>query len=121
MSTGVFWEGINIKGSDLSSVIVTRLPFPVPDPIINYKTQQAKDGFSEIILPEMITKLRQGAGRLIRSELDKGLLTILDQRLAETATSDYKEKVLDALPIRNKLTSIEDVRTFFEDQVIPGY
>ncbi|OHX44643.1 hypothetical protein BBV17_25645 [Cytobacillus oceanisediminis] len=121
LSTGVFWEGINIKGSDLSSVIVTRLPFPVPDPIINYKTQQAKDGFSEIILPEMITKLRQGAGRLIRSELDKGLLTILDQRLAETATSDYKEKVLDALPIRNKLTSIEDVRTFFEDQVIPGY
>ncbi|WP_209124477.1 ATP-dependent DNA helicase [Alkalihalobacillus sp. BA299] len=121
LSTGVFWEGINIKGLDLSSVIVTRLPFPVPDPIINYKTQQSKDGFNEVILPEMITKLRQGAGRLIRSEFDKGLLTILDQRVSDAATNDYKHRVLDALPIKNKLTNLQDVKAFFNQEIIPYY
>lgn len=86
LSTGVFWEGVNIEGSDLSQLIIFRLPFPVPaDPVYEYKTSMAKNPLKEVFVPDMLLRLRQGTGRLIRSETDLGVLSILDSRLSIAA------------------------------------
>lgn len=101
LSTGVFWEGINIEGSDLSQVIVFRLPFPVPaDPVYEYKASKAHNPLKEVFVPDMLLRLRQGTGRLIRSETDLGVLSILDSRLSAAARKDYRGKVLEALPFK---------------------
>ncbi|MNE65163.1 hypothetical protein D3C80_1606210 [compost metagenome] len=101
LSTGVFWEGINIEGSDLSQVIVFRLPFPVPaDPVYEYKASKAHNPLKEVFVPDMLLRLRQGTGRLIRSETDLGVLSILDSRLSAAARKDYRSKVLEALPFK---------------------
>lgn len=94
LSTGILWEGIDIPGPELSSVIITRLPFRVPDPIINYKTKNSTDPINDILVHEMIKHLRQGAGSLIRTENDKGLLSILDSRLSEKYKKGYREVFL---------------------------
>lgn len=101
LSTGVFWEGVNIEGSDLSQVIIFRLPFPVPsDPIYEYKAALAENPLKEIFVPDMLLRLRQGTGRLIRSETDLGVLSILDSRLCAAANKDYRDKVLETLPFK---------------------
>ena len=81
-----FWMGIDIRGDALRHVIITRLPFSVPDdPVVQARMarikEQGGDPFRDYSLPEAILKFRQGAGRLIRSTTDTGLLTILDPRL----------------------------------------
>lgn len=86
-ATGTFFEEIDVKGESLSSVIITRLPFPVVDSIIEEKASEYQDGFKKVYLPEMLLKLKQGAGRLIRSGEDKGIVSILDSRFL-----DYDEK-----------------------------
>ena len=78
--------GIDIRGDALQHVIITRLPFSVPDdPVVQARMarikEQGGDPFRDYSLPEAILKFRQGAGRLIRSTTDTGLLTILDPRL----------------------------------------
>ena len=60
LGTGSYWEGINIEGVSLSHVIIFKLPFPVREPIIDYKYQQSKDGLMEVSVPEMVIKLKQG-------------------------------------------------------------
>lgn len=108
LSTGVFWEGVNIEGSDLSQLIIFRLPFPVPsDPVYEYKASLAENPLKEVFVPDMLLRLRQGTGRLIRSETDLGVLSILDSRLSAAARKDYRDKVLEALPFK-KIT--EDFR-----------
>lgn len=77
LGTGVFWEGIDLKKEYLTSLIIVQLPFPVPDPIIENKIERIGDS-DKVVLPEMLIKLKQGVGRLIRSQSDIGLLTILD-------------------------------------------
>lgn len=121
LSTGILWEGIDIPGPELSSVIITRLPFPVPDPIINYKTKNSTDPINEILVPEMIKHLRQGAGRLIRTENDKGLLSILDSRLSEKYKKGYRESVLEMLPIKKQLNSLQDVKRYVNEQLKPSF
>ncbi|ETT43844.1 ATP-dependent DNA helicase [Paenibacillus sp. FSL H7-689] len=104
LGTGVFWEGVNIEGSDLSQVIIFRLPFPVPsDPVYEYKASVTENSFMEVFVPDMLLRLRQGTGRLIRSETDLGILSILDSRLSVAAKKSYREQVLDTLPFK-KLT-----------------
>jgi ATP-dependent DNA helicase DinG len=104
LSTGVFWEGVNIEGSDLSQLIIFRLPFPVPsDPVYEYKASLAKYPLNDVFVPDMLLRLRQGTGRLIRSETDLGVLSILDSRLSAAAKKDYRDKVLGSLPF-NKVT-----------------
>lgn len=101
LSTGVFWEGVNIAGSDLSQLIVVRLPFPVPaDPVYEYKASLAENPLKDVFVPDMLLRLRQGTGRLIRSETDLGVLSILDSRLSAGAHKDYRDKVLGALPFK---------------------
>lgn len=77
-----FWEGVDIQGSKLRLVIIPKLPFPVPDdPIIRALTARAgSNSFMEVSVPIMLEAMRQGAGRLIRSQTDMGIVAILDSR-----------------------------------------
>ena len=81
-----FWGGVDVPGEALSNVIITRLPFAVPDhPLIEAKLElieeRGGDPFTEYSLPEAILKLRQGIGRLIRTKSDRGIIVILDNRI----------------------------------------
>ena len=116
-STGIFWEGIDIKGESLSSLIIARLPFPVVDPIMEYKKDlYGADGFNKVYIPEMLIKLKQGIGRLIRSETDKGIVSILDSRL--NTNKNYQDLVKETIPIKNFVYNIKDVEKFVKDNKI---
>jgi ATP-dependent DNA helicase DinG len=117
LSTGTFWEGIDIPGSSLSSLVIFRLPFPVPDPILEYKTSISEDGFNDIYLPEMLIKLRQGLGRLIRKESDKGIATLLDSRLSTKSNKTYRKTVLQSLPFQHITEDYDEVNTFIKEKL----
>jgi len=98
--TDSFWMGVDVPGDALSNVIITRLPFAVPDhPLTEAKLEliQARggDAFTEYSLPEAILKFRQGVGRLIRTKSDSGIVVILDNRIV---TKTYGRAFLKALP-----------------------
>jgi ATP-dependent DNA helicase DinG len=98
--TDSFWAGVDVPGEALSNVIITRLPFAVPDhPLIEAKLElieaRGGDAFSEYSLPEAILKFRQGVGRLIRTKSDRGIVVVLDNRIA---TKPYGRAFLNALP-----------------------
>jgi len=112
LSTGTFWEGIDIPGPSLSNLIIFKLPFPVPDPILEYKGSISEDGFLEVYLPEMLIKLRQGLGRLIRKETDKGIATILDSRISENQNRPYRDSVLTSLPFSTVTEDFQEVSDF---------
>lgn len=117
LGTGSFWEGINIEGIALSHVIVFKLPFPIKEPIIDYKCEQCSDGLMEVLVPEMIIKLKQGIGRLIRSEEDKGIVSIIDSRVGEKSKAPYRDLIWDSLPIKNKTNDINTIRRFYSSVV----
>ncbi|MCI9063968.1 MAG: ATP-dependent DNA helicase [Clostridia bacterium] len=106
LSTGSFWEGIDIKGKSLSNVIIVRLPFPIPDPIIEYKCSIVDDN-EKVLVPEMKIKLKQGIGRLIRGKDDTGIISILDSRIER-----HLNKVLECIPTSNITYNIDDVKKF---------
>ena len=112
-STGIFWEGIDIKGKSLSNLIIARLPFPIVDPIMEYKKSLNKNGFAKVYIPEMLIKLKQGVGRLIRSETDKGIVCILDSRMDK-----YEKRIKETLPIKKIVYSIEDLKSFIKKNKI---
>ncbi|WP_340007575.1 ATP-dependent DNA helicase [Paenibacillus sp. FSL K6-0276] len=119
LSTGVFWEGVNIEGSDLSQLIIFRLPFPVPaDPVYEYKASLAKDPLKDVFVPDMLLRLRQGTGRLIRSETDLGVLSILDSRLSAAAKKDYRDKVLGSLPFKKVTEDFRVLEKFVKEKEI---
>src|SRR5437773_1831915 len=98
--TDSFWGGVDVPGEALSNVIITRLPFAVPDhPLIEAKLElieeRGGDPFTEYSLPEAILKFRQGIGRLIRTKSDRGIIVILDNRIV---TRPYGRAFMQALP-----------------------
>jgi ATP-dependent DNA helicase DinG len=98
--TDSFWQGVDVPGEALSNVILTRLPFAVPDhPLTQAKCEriiaEGGDAFRQFSLPEAILKFRQGVGRLIRTQQDKGIVVILDNRVL---TKPYGKAFLAVLP-----------------------
>lgn len=98
--TDSFWMGVDVPGDALRNVIITRLPFAVPDhPLIESKLEMIEarggDAFTEYSLPEAILKLRQGVGRLIRTKSDHGIVVLLDNRIV---TKPYGRAFMGALP-----------------------
>ncbi len=112
LATGTFWEGVDIKGESLEQVIIAKLPFPVVDPIIQERASHYADGFREVYLKEMLIKLKQGAGRLMRCGEDKGIVSILDSRAEE-----YAVDILSSLPFSNVTGSQEDVKEFVKQKL----
>ena len=98
--TSSFWEGVDVRGESLSNVIITRLPFEVPThPVMEARVKQIKEQggneFFEFSLPEAVLRLKQGFGRLIRTQTDEGIVVILDPRIR---TANYGKQFLDSLP-----------------------
>lgn len=108
------WEGISVEGTALSNLIIFRLPFPVPEPIIDYKIKAADNGLMEVLVPEMIIKLKQGIGRLIRSDKDFGIVSIIDSRVGENSNALYKSVIWESLPIKNRTSDINEVAEFYK-------
>lgn len=116
-ATGSMWEGINIQGDTLSHLIIVKLPFPIPDPISEYEKTVYEDFNKyrkEVLIPKMLMKLRQGAGRLIRSETDTGVISILDIRANNKGS--YYEAVINALPNCKVTNNIEGITKFISDK-----
>jgi DNA polymerase-3 subunit epsilon/ATP-dependent DNA helicase DinG len=103
-----FWEGIDVVGEALSVLVITRLPFSVPsDPIVAARSELFDDPFSEYSLPQAILKFRQGFGRLIRSQSDRGVFVILDRRVY---SKTYGAQVMKSLPTCTvKLTNTNEL------------
>jgi len=122
LASGALWEGIDIPGDALSMLIIVKLPFAVPDPIGDFEREQCGDmeAFkNRVIIPDMLVKLKQGDGRLIRCETDTGVCAILDSRVNERGA--YRSKVLSALPECNVTSDIKAVRDFYLDKKPTAY
>jgi len=96
LGTRSFWEGVDIPGEALSVLVIVKLPFDVPsDPIIAARSETFEDAFNEYQLPEAILRFRQGFGRLIRTQSDRGIVAILDRRII---TKRYGRSFIESLP-----------------------
>ena len=116
-ATRSFWEGVDVPGEALSLVIIDKLPFaPFRDPVIEHRQARIREAggnpFYEYMLPEAILALKQGVGRLIRRETDRGVMAILDSRIN---TKRYGAQVLASLPRARRTVRFEDVARFFEE------
>ncbi len=112
--TDSFWQGVDIPGDALICVIITRLPFGVPDhPVVEAKIEKivadGKDAFSEYTLPRAILKFRQGCGRLMRSQSDWGVIAVLDSRIHSRYYGKY---FLNSVPPTTVTGDLEAVKQF---------
>jgi len=121
-AAGSCWEGIDFPGDMVSLLIIAKLPFPIPDPVSDYKRQQypnLRDYINAEVIPEMQKKLRQGFGRAIRTEQDSCVVAILDERAG--IGGKYHDAALAALPSCPITEKIEDVQQFIREQKRPDY
>ena len=110
-----FWEGIDVRGEALSLVIIDKLPFAPPDdPVLSARidriNREGRNAFMEYQLPHAVINLKQGAGRLIRDETDRGVLMICDPRLT---TKSYGRKIWQSLPPMKRTRQLAEVEAFF--------
>lgn len=116
LGTGAFWEGVDVRGDDLTCVMIDKLPFASPDdPLLQARIEDCRKSggnpFAQIQIPQAVISLKQGAGRLIRDETDKGVLVICDNRLI---TKDYAKTFLASLPNMRKTRTIETALDFLQ-------
>lgn len=114
-ATASFWQGVDVRGEQLSCVIIDKLPFAVPtDPIVaarqRFIDENGGSSFYEYSVPQAAIALKQGVGRLIRSASDKGVLAILDPRLT---TKGYGKVFLNSLPKMRITSNLNEVATVF--------
>ena len=114
-----FWEGVDVRGEALSVVIIDKLPFAPPDdPVLSARVDklnaEGKNAFMEYQLPYSVITLKQGAGRLIRDENDRGVLMICDPRLISKA---YGRKIWQSLPPFRRTRNLVDVEAFFTTEI----
>ena len=117
-----FWEGVDVQGEALSVVIIDKLPFAPPDdPLLaarlEHIARQGGNPFFDYQLPQAAISLKQGAGRLIRSETDRGVLMICDRRLVD---KPYGRRIWQALPPMRRTRELADVRAFFAPATVEG-
>ncbi|MFN2455130.1 MAG: ATP-dependent DNA helicase [Pyrinomonadaceae bacterium] len=122
-ATSSFWQGVDVRGEQLSCVIIDKLPFAVPsDPVVAARQRFIDDNggssFYEYSVPQAIISLKQGLGRLIRSATDRGVLAVLDPRLR---TKGYGRLFLESLPPCRITSNIEDVASVFDKNIVPNY
>ena len=115
LGTASFWEGIDVRGDQLSCVIIDKLPFAVPDdPVLAARSRQissaGRNAFIDFQVPQAVNALKQGAGRLIRDASDRGVLVIGDTRIL---TKSYGRFFLKSLPPMPLTRELEDVERFF--------
>ena len=114
-ATSSFWQGVDVQGDQLSCVIIDRLPFAVPsDPVVQARIENIRESggnaFYEYQIPQAALALKQGFGRLIRSKSDRGVLTLLDNRITKQR---YGQVFFDSLPEYGFTTNLEEVENFF--------
>jgi len=116
-ATSSFWQGVDVQGQQLSAVIIDRLPFAVPtDPVVAARVRQIDEeggnAFTDYQLPEAVISLKQGFGRLIRSETDRGVLAILDPRLVKKS---YGQVFFASLPKYRRTNQLDEVKAFMRE------
>ncbi|OQX04162.1 MAG: helicase [Thiothrix lacustris] len=121
LGTASFWEGVDVRGDALSCVIIDKLPFAAPtDPVMEARLesirQRGGNPFGEYQIPQAVITLKQGVGRLIRDQTDRGVLMICDTRLR---TRSYGKVFLDSLPRMPRTQKLEIVERFFENKMLP--
>ncbi len=114
LGTSSFWQGVDIPGEALQSVIITKLPFDVPtDPLVEARIEDLRkrriNPFQNFQIPRAIIQLRQGFGRLIRTARDRGVVSILDSRLSRRG---YGRLFIESLPPCARTGSLDEVRRF---------
>jgi ATP-dependent DNA helicase DinG len=116
-----FWEGVDVRGEALSVVVIDKLPFAPPDdPVLAARIEgmraQGANPFTELQLPQAVLQLKQGAGRLIRDETDRGVLMLCDPRLV---SKPYGRRIVQSLPPMKLTRNLEDVEAFFATTARP--
>lgn len=112
-----FWEGVDVRGEALSLVVIDKLPFAPPDdPVLAARIEkinaEGRNAFMEYQLPRAVISLKQGAGRLIRDETDRGVLMICDPRLI---SKSYGKRIWRSLPPMKRSREVADVEAFFAE------
>jgi ATP-dependent DNA helicase DinG len=116
-----FWEGVDVRGEALSLVIIDKLPFAPPDdPVLSARLEklrsEGRNAFMEYQLPRAVINVKQGAGRLIRDEADRGVLMICDPRLI---SKPYGKRIWRSLPPMKRTRELADALAFFTPQPAP--
>jgi ATP-dependent DNA helicase DinG len=122
VATRAFWQGLDVPGPACVLVVIDRLPFARPDDPLEQARREAVehtggDGFREIDLPAAALVLAQGTGRLIRSHEDRGVVAVLDRRLA---TAGYRSVLLASMPPLRRVIDPADAREFLERAATPS-
>jgi ATP-dependent DNA helicase DinG len=120
VASASFWEGVDLPGAALQLLVIDKLPFPPPDdPLLAAEVRQAElkgeNAFETVLLPEAAMALKQGVGRLIRSETDRGVVVIADKRLL---TRSYGQTLLGSLPAMRQLTDEAQLMHALEELVL---